>query len=326
MTDAENDNDFGKPPLRLTIPGLLDVLLVSEPAQMAFLDGHAALERQLDPKASPLHRFVATRLLEQLAFGDQVLPVFRARKDRDRGLRQQALSERLDRTRGQPGAERDELARYVSGAPSAEPIGVLVQRWCGRLFSPRYQSSAASYEAGRRIARFPSSGPWRSLASRLSGRLARDKQLVSARAEGDPHCIHATSIGTENIVRSLEKMRKAAQHPAHKHAAPDDILRSCLVAPPAVLRSVRAEVSAPFLGRPLTTRTLVIFLVARAYARSGDLDVAFLSGSWSAGPARGVVPEMLRAVWHAAHHDELEKARLDEGAHGLRRLLARALS
>ena len=109
-------------------------------------------------------------------------------------------------------------------------------------------------------------------------------------------------------------------------AAPDEILRSCLVAPPAVLRSVRTQVSAPFLDRPLTARTLVIFLVARAYARSGDLDVAFLSGSWSACPARGVVPEMLRAVWHAAHHDELERARPDDGAHGFRRLIARALS
>jgi hypothetical protein len=116
----------------------------------------------------------------------------------------------------------------------------------------------------------------------------------------------------ENVARTVRNLRKAAQSPDKQKLSPDDALRECLVAPPAILRGCAREVVAPFLEQPLTRSTLIVFLVAKAYASSGDLDVAFLSESWSACPARHVVPEMLRAVWHAAHHDEAEgKALLD---------------
>ena len=49
---------------------------------------------------------------------------------------------------------------------------------------------------------------------------------------------------------------------------------------------------------------LIVFLVAKSFATSGDLDDAFLGESWSACPARDVIPEMLRAVWYAAHREE----------------------
>jgi hypothetical protein len=76
------------------------------------------------------------------------------------------------------------------------------------------------------------------------------------------------------------------------------------------LRGCSDVVVAPFLDRPLTPQSLVVFLVARAYATSGDLDVAFSSNTWSACPARHVIPDMLRVVWRAAHHDEAEVKRL----------------
>ena len=39
---------------------------------------------------------------------------------------------------------------------------------------------------------------------------------------------------------------------------------------------------------------------AAAYDKSGDLELAFLGDTWSACPARHVVPHMLRSVWKAA--------------------------
>lgn len=323
--NRENDvTSVGAPPRRITIPFLLDVLLVSEPAQIAYFDAHPAIERELDRKASYLHRVMADRMQKALAFDGASLPVFRSRKDRARAEQQQALNDRLDRIRGLPGPEREAIGRYIAGEDIAEPIGVVVQRWCGRLFEPDYQGDAASQAAGRRFAKYPSAPPWVTLVRTLSGRLARDKALLKARARGDLHCIHATSIGTENIVRTVEKMRKAAARSDTKLAAPDEIIRSCLVAPSALIRGVSSTLQAPFLERPLTKKTLVIFRVAKAYAMSGDLDVAFQAGSWSACPARAAVAELLCAVWHAAHHDEIEAK--GHGFSSWSRLVARALS
>jgi hypothetical protein len=95
-------------------------------------------------------------------------------------------------------------------------------------------------------------------------------------------------------------MRRAARLPELETASANRALARCLRAPPAVLRGCRRRIVAPFLAEPLTPRTLVVFLVARAFARSGDLDVAFLSGTWSGCPAHEVVLDLLREAWHAA--------------------------
>ena len=111
----------------------------------------------------------------------------------------------------------------------------------------------------------------------------------------------------ENITKSVRALRRAAHRADKQKLSPDDILRECLFAPPAVLRACTAELSVPFLAEPLGPRSLIVFLVAKAYKSSGDLDVAFLGDQWSACPARRVVPEMLRAAWHVANHDEPAK-------------------
>jgi hypothetical protein len=254
-----------------------------------------------------LHRIVASRLLGDLAFHGKLLPVFLARGDQERARRQKELDTQLEDLRGAPGPESAEIGAYISGAKDALEIGTQVQQWCGKLFLAHYRSSRDSYEAGKLIAGWASAPPWRSVFDKLTGKLDRAKELLSQAAEGDPHIIHATSIGMENITKSVRKLRRAAHHPDKQGLSPDDILRECLAAPPAVLRTCTQEVALPFLTQPLTQRSLVVFLVAKAYAESGDLDVAFLGDQWSACPARRVVPEMLRAAWHTANHDEPAK-------------------
>lgn len=93
-------------------------------------------------------------------------------------------------------------------------------------------------------------------------------------------------------------------------------MRQCLVVPPVLIRGCEREVSAPFLRKPLQSRTLVFFLLARAYHKSADLDLAFLDGTWSACPARHVVPEMLRSVWKSAVALEAQR---NSGWHRIRR-------
>lgn len=296
-------------PIRLRIPRLLDVVLISEPDQIAWLNQHADVTRSIDASASLLHRVLDQRLRVDLGFAGGLLPVFRPRTDAMRAQTQKQLDARLENLRGAPGPDADEIGAYVSGEKDSDEIGVTVQHWCGRLFFPHYRATLESYEAGRLLARWASAPPWRTFLDRRSGRLERAKNMVSSQAQGDLHCIHGTTIGMENVARSVRKLRAAAQSHDKKRLSPDEILRHCLVAPPAVLRTCTREVVAPFLTDPLTKQSVVVFLVARAYRATGDLDVAFLGESWSACPARRVIPEMLRAVWHAAHHDEADEAK-----------------
>jgi hypothetical protein len=319
------DPSTQKKPIRIRLGKLIDVLLVSDPEQIQWLNAHATVDRALDPRASVLHRFVDRRLRVDLGFGGKLLPLFLARDAPRRAERQRALEQRLENLRGAPGQEREQIAAYVAGEQQVAEIGVLVQQWCGRLFFPDYRASRETYAAGRKLAGWPTTLPLRAFRDRVSGRLDRAKDLVAGAASDDLHCIHGTSIGMENVTRSVRKLRRAA-HGSEHTLSPDEILRHCLRAPPAVLRGCTAEVTTPFLDQPLTPRTLIVLLVARAYRSSGDLDVAFLSDGWSRCPAHEVVPEMLRALWHTAHHDERSPQRLIAKINDWSRHVGRAVS
>lgn len=294
-------------PLRLYIPHLLDIVLVRDARQIEWLNQQPDLTRSINPQRSWLHRILHQRLLIDLRMPDgSVLPAFLTREDPNRAERQRQLEDRFDRMRGAPGVERDEIAAFVAGAagPTASPeIGVSVQQWCGRLFTPDYHSSVPAFEAGKLLADWMSAPPWRTLAARLSGRLGHAKQQVFDAAQGDPYCVHATTVGTRHITRAVHNLRRAAQRPDKRALAPDDILRECLVVPPALVRACSGQLVVPFLERPLTESSLVVFLTAQAYRDTGDVDTAFMAEGWSACPARNVVPEMLRAVWHVAQRD-----------------------
>ena len=302
---ANSNNE--KRPLRVRIPGLLDVVVVSEPKQIEELNQHPTVTRNINAGSGLLHRIVANRLLSDLSFHGKLLPVFLPREDLERARRQKHLDNQLEDLRGAPGPESAEIAAYVSGVKDALEIGVQVQQWCGKLFLAHYRATRESYEAGKLIAGWASAPPWRTLFDKLSGKLDRAKELLSEAAEGDPHVIHATAIGMENITKTVRKLRRAAYDPEKQRLSPDDILRECLAAPPAVLRTCTDQVRVSFLAEPLDSRSLIVFLVAKAYTSSGDLDVAFLGDQWSACPARRVVPEMLRSAWHTANHDEPKK-------------------
>jgi|GEM_PF-468914 len=296
-----------KRPFRLRLLPLLDVVVVSDPKQIEELNQHQAVTRKIDAKNGILHRIVANRLLGDLSFHGKLLPVFLPRSDLDRARRQKHLDNQLEDLRGAPGVESAEIGEYISGVKDALEIGVQVQQWCGRLFLANYRATPESYEAGKLIAGWASAPPWQTVFDKLSGKLERAKELLAEAAEGDPHVIHATAIGMENITKTVRKLRRAAYDPDKQRLSPDDILRECLAAPPAVLRTCTEQVRVPFLAEPLDQRSLIVFLVAKAYTSSGDLDVAFLGDQWSACPARRVVPELLRAAWHSANHDEPKK-------------------
>lgn len=306
MTDTKQPAPptSGAHPIRIKLGNVLDVLVVHDPKQIHWLNQHPDVERELDPAASFLHRIIDKRFKLDMAFGDKVMPVFRSRKDKKREEQQDRLHERLEDLRGAPGEDRDRITDYVSNKDTAEDIGVIMQQWCGRLFSSHYRSSKEVYDAGKMLAEWPVTLPLRAFIQKHTGKLDTAKKTLSDVADNDIHCIHATSIGMNNLVRTVRKMRGAAHAIGATKLSPDEVLRTCLTVPPAVLRGCSAEIDAPFLSKPLSSKTLIVFLVAKSFATSGDLDDAFLGEQWSACPARDVIPEMLRAVWYAAHREE----------------------
>ena len=140
---AANTNTEARP-LRIRIPALLDVVLVSDPKQIEWLNQQPAITRAIDANTSFLHRFVASRLLSDLAFHGKLLPVFLPRNDEQRAQRQKQLDEQFEDLRGAPGQESDEIAQYISGKKDALEIGVQVQQWCGKLFLAHYRATRES--------------------------------------------------------------------------------------------------------------------------------------------------------------------------------------
>lgn len=320
----ELPNGAARKPIRACVPGLLDIVAIRDAEQIKWLNERAEIVRTIDPQTSWLHRFLHQQLMQDLRLPDgKPLPAFLDRKDPQRAKRQKELEAQFDELRGLPGPERDEIAAFVSGKKTDGDIGVTVQHWCGRMFHSSYRASAETYAAGKLLAEWVSSPPWKTLFHRLSGRLAASKQQVFEAARGDSYCVHATTIGMRHITEAVENLRRAALRPDKRRLAPDEILRECLVVPPALVRTCTADVDVPFLDLPLTARSLVIFLTASAYKESGDEDVAFLAEGWSACPARDIVPEMLRAVWHAAHHDEADGKTIFAKIDRLSRLIPR---
>jgi hypothetical protein len=291
----------------------VDVLLVDDPEHIRWLNDHPDIVRPLDSAAGPLHRLINGRLLKDLRFEGELLPVFLPRQDPQRARQQAQLFDELNESSDRLGVERQTLGEFVATGHGADAVGPTVQHWCGRLFSPVYRATDATYRAAQLIANWPTTPPWRAWLVKVRGQLDQAKRIVSAAAEGDRHRIHGTTIGMDNVAATLRRMRQLAEGlggPSGR--TPDEALRQCLRVPAVLVRGCEREVAAPFLDRPLTRQSIVLFLLARAYRTSGDLELAFLGGSWSACPARVAVPEMLRSVWKAA--TEAQEAR--QGALG----------
>lgn len=311
--------------MRLRLTDKLDVLLVSDAEQIRWLNAHPNVLRPIDANAGFLHRILARRLLVDLAFHGQPLPVFVPRSDTRRSARQVELHQALDHPAAAAQEVVDSIAHVLcpatrakaasrqtshASAPPAEQqdsdirLGALAQAWCGRLFDEDYSVDAARYAAGRLLGRWPSTPPWQSWQAEKSGALDAAKSRVSATVRGDLHAIHATSIGMENIATTLREMRQLADQGKLGKLGAERAMRQCLKVPPVLVRGCEREIQAPFLAQPLTKHTLILFLLGRAYRKTNDLALAFLADSWSACPARDAVPTMLQEAWHRAEAEQ----------------------
>lgn len=288
----------------LSIPGLVNLLKVSDAGEIRQLDAEPRLDRRLAPAGGLINRLRLARLRQAFLFDGQPLPALLAREAEGREARHTTLARRLDE-QAQAAAWREDpafeaLVEAVAGQAEAETLGPAAQGLLGRLFVDDYRADAASYAAARRLDAYPRVNALRALGQLLSGRLRRARRLLVARAQGDPLALHATGIAVHNLVASLVAMRALAATPhAHSLTIPA-VLGRCLGPPEALLRQVQAPLSTPCSPRRLAPGDLVVLRLAGAVRASGDQDLAFMADSWAHCPAQRFILALLAAIWEEA--------------------------
>jgi len=283
--------------LRLPFWPVLDVLVVSDPTQMAALNDHPNVSRRLLGEGAGLNRVVHWWIYRTFSVGQTALGVFTERQDDARAGRQSQLERKLKDARPDE-AGIAALARYVAGADPTVDVGVCAQQLIGRLFFLDYVATRDSYRAARRLLSLnPLGFLWNTV---FRGR-RRGRKLLWSLAHDDVDCIHATAVAVHGVVDALEKMRRRA---ADRHRSqgedPATAMVHALVAPSMLLRSCTAETRVSFHRWPLYRGTLILFRLEAMYQATRDNDLAFARAGWNRCPAHDAVPKLLMNVWHEA--------------------------
>ena len=286
---------------RISVPLLLDLVLVDYPAEIRELNDDPRVTRRFRRRGRLVNRVLQGRLLDVMHVRGALLPALAPHEDAERAERQRTLEQELNPLRNRPlwtEADLAPLAAYVRGKVGEERVGPAVQQLVGRLFVPDYRADEESYRAAKLVDAYPGSNPLRALWWRLSGRLGRARDLLWDKAKQDRHAIHATTIALHNIVYALRTMRDLAADPGRRlRAGADSIVQQCLSAPPRLLRRSREGFATRALPGAMPAGALIVFNLNRAHAATMDADLAFMTRGWSRCPAHAFVPALLRAVW-----------------------------
>lgn len=291
---------------RIRIPWLVDLTLVDQPAEVRSLAVVPELDRDFAARGPLVNRLITGRIRRWFRVNGRPLPALAPRGDRLRAQRQESLEVELrpdDTTRLWTHAQLAPLADYVAGQAARDVAGIMVQEIVGRRFDPGYCADAESWAAAVTIDAYRDGGVRhlvRDLWWAASGRLHEAHTLLARRAGDDRHALHGTAIGVHGIVAALERMRTLRASSSAESIDAATAVARCLRAPRRVPRSVETVLPTPFTRAPLRPGGLVMLELASAGERAPDPDIVFMTGRWSACPARDFVPALLRAAWEAA--------------------------
>ena len=278
---------------RIAIPGLVDVLPVSDAAM---------IDRQYVPRGPLLNRVILGRVRRILALAGVPLPPVTEHGPVRPVAAQQATQSRLDAlaTSGIAGPDITALACFVRGEGDAKRGGALAQQAVGRLFDPQYRVDAASWSAALVLRDAPSSfNPVKQIGWVLTGRIAKARALLADKVGNDPTGLHGTGVAIHNLAEAFARMRALYADPvAREQDSAAAAVAASLVAPKQVLRQPTCAGVCP--AGAFSANTLVLLQLERANARTPSYDTVFMTGSWSACPAQGWVPALLAAVWRGA--------------------------
>jgi hypothetical protein len=282
------------------VPGLVDVVLVTEPDEIRALADEPKVGRDFAPRGPLINRLITRRIRSWFHIDDQRLPSLLPRGDVVRAERQQQLFSSLPPAGGRAiasDAQLDHLASFVRGQGERDDAAVIVQEIVGRAFSPDYTADQKSWKASELIDRFREGFSLREILWRITGRLRRSRRLLIDRAQRDRWTMHGTAIGMHGIVQALERMRELRATPDAASLAEDAVRARCVLPPRQVPRAVEAALATPATAKHLRPGTLVMLRLREAAPRAPRPETVFMHGHWNACPAQAFVTELMRAVW-----------------------------
>ena len=288
--------------IRITIPGIVRLAWLRTPEEIIAANGSGVVQRSLSGLGGLVQRSIAAKLAVFRTADGDIWPAFRDRSDPQRRTCQRKLEADLADTRvllKRVAAETGALATYVRSGSANRPPEIIVQQMVGRLFFPDYAASEESYDAAHTLQTWMSSGPIKSYRLKCSGEVERARDLIVTLARGNTSCAHATAIAMENIVSTIERMRRLAQTSGSlDKLSPQEAIASTLRAPKKVVRETRD--GGRVCGTRLGARTLVILRLETARRQKPEAGFEFFAKGWNQCPAHAIVPALLAEVWKKA--------------------------
>jgi hypothetical protein len=280
------------PASSLRIPGVADLLTVSDPSVIRSMAENPDLDR-VAGGGPLLTRVLRRRLARALRTAEGPLPSALPRGSAERDAMRADLAARLE------AAERDdrlagavaEAARFVAGGNGTP--GPLAQTLLGRLFVTGFTATAETWDAARVIDRALAPPSLGSVRDALAGRLPAAQRVLSKAMAGDRNGVHAIGVAAHNLAATLDALR-ALDKSLPERAA----LARALAAPARVARQ-GTSVAETVAGR-VRPGTFVVLEVGAAAERTLDPRVTFLSEAWSGCPAHAFVPRLSRRIWREA--------------------------
>jgi hypothetical protein len=285
----------------IRIPGIVDLIIVDDPALIRTLAEDRRLDRQFEPRGPVINRLICARIRRVLQHQNIPLPPVAPRDDAARAQEQARLETALDPASPGPHYHEENLralAAFVHGENQA--LGPLVQEVIGRLVVPDYRASPESWAAALLLDdAVRSRNPFKRFWWAITGRVRRARELLAARVGGDRAGIHATGIAVHNLVESITRMRALyADKGLRERLSIEAVRARCLAPPQSVLRQSRAQGST--LAGTMRRGTLFMFRLADSFTRAPDQPNAFMGETWSRCPAHRFVPVLLDRVWREA--------------------------
>jgi hypothetical protein len=292
---------------RVYIPGICRLVFIRTPDEVRAVNDAAVTTRSLSGRGGLVNRAMAARLRVFRTPAGDLWPAFRDRLDPLRAERQSEVEAALGDVRDlltRLAPEIAALAAYVCTGRSLRTPGIVVQQAVGRMFFPDYTASEESYDAARTLQTWLSAGPLRAYRLKRSGALRAALDHIMGLARGNTSCAHATALAIENIVKSVELMRKLALSGDNlKELGPEDAVARTLRGPARVIREVRD--GARIGNVRLRARSLVVLGVEAARRQSPYPGIDFFAVAWNRCPAQSMVPALLGEVWQEAQNSEV---------------------
>jgi hypothetical protein len=284
----------------IRVPGIVDVVLVSDPVEIRTLDGEPQIDRNFIPRGPLINRLIVGRIRRWFEIMGQLLPSLLPRGDQVRADRQQQLETALDPAHGavlwtEP--QIDTLAAYVRGHGDDDSASITTQQMIGRLFDPLYRADRATWNAAKLIDQFRDGFSPVQIIWEITGRLRRARDLLVKHAKEDRWAMHGTAIGVHGVVQALARMRQLRASPTAKSLSEDAVIWQCLVPPKQVPRTAEASFTSPLVAGSMSAGTVLLLQLEDAGPQAPDAEMVFMRGHWNACPARAFVVALLQTVW-----------------------------